>query len=235
MRRPKLLVALALALTLGGACALAAARPPGHRRVALTAPAQHDFALAEVLAPVVGHRPATARRLRVTLPGPTGLDYVAAARVTRATPLGVAVLVVSVNRRPQGSLAPDLASIALDISHSRALRAPRVLEVADPISRPRGLTPALCNLPGGVSAAGLRPVLGADGVLSSLTVAEAVAAAYDTACGAPADPRFRAAVTGTSSAPPATCPPCYPSAAAPGRVCPLIACASPAARPATRR
>ena len=55
----------------------------------------------------------TRRALRVTVAGPTGLNYVAAGRLRPTTRTTLTALVALVNRRPPGSLAPDLAFVRL--------------------------------------------------------------------------------------------------------------------------
>jgi hypothetical protein len=198
----------------------------------MAAPAQFDLSLAEITfgahARVAGegsrraHRPSS---IRVALPGPVGLDYVAAA-VTRFTVRGrPRLLVLVVNRRPRGSLAPDLARIALKVTAARRLGAPVLVQISNPFTRPAvGLTPALCDLPirgPSLTASDLRSVLGtspltaAAGPAAGFGVAAAVAQAYDAVCGRPYDPLFRQAVTqgsgtsceGAQASMPSCCPP----------------------------
>ena len=122
----------------------------------VAAPAQFDIALAEVRfsrrAHAAGVRSSAsrlARSIRLAVAGPTGLDYVAGA-VTRFTVRKrPRVLVLVVNRRPRGSLAPDLARIGVAITAARRLGTPVLSQVSDPFTRPRsgGPVPALCDLP----------------------------------------------------------------------------------------
>jgi hypothetical protein len=144
--------------------------------------------------------------MRLAVSGPTGLDYVAAA-VTRSALHGrPRALVLVVNRRPRGSLAPDLARIGLSVTAARSLGPPAVLQLADPFTHPSGgPIPALCNLPThGVALApgDLRSVLSRGAALGAFSVETAIAQAYDAVCRRPYDPAFRQAVT---QAPPPNC------------------------------
>ena len=208
----------------------------------VTAPSQFDLSLAEVRfgAPTPVARPGArgsqaSGAMRLALSGPTGLDYVAAA-VTRSALHGrPRALVLVVNRRPRGSLAPDLAGIGLAVIASRSLGPPVVLALANPFTRPSaGPIPSLCNLPThGVSLApgDLRSVIRPGSALGAFSVEAAIAQAYDVVCRRPYDPAFRQAVT--QAAPPqcltaqvsiisccppnAMClpPPCFPCACGP--------------------
>ena len=60
-----------------------------------------------------------------------------------------------VNRRPRGSLAPDLARITLTVSAPRRLGRPLPQVFANPFTRPSGLAPAICDLP--IRGAALAP------------------------------------------------------------------------------
>jgi hypothetical protein len=178
----------------------------------VTAPAQFDLSLAEVRfgAPAHAARADASRSpargwVRLALRGSTGFDYVAAA-VTRFRVLGrPRALVLVVNRRPRGSLAPDLAWVGLTVTASRGLGAPALLSLSDPFTRPStGLSPALCDLPvHGLSlvAGDLRSVLSRGLALSGFSAERAIASAYDAVCGAPYDAGFRLAVTQGSVSP----------------------------------
>jgi hypothetical protein len=178
----------------------------------VTAPAQFDLSLAEVRfgAPAHAARAGASRSpargwVRLALRGSTGFDYVAAA-VTRFRVLGrPRALVLVVNRRPRGSLAPDLAWVGLTITASRGLGAPALLSLNDPFTRPStGLSPALCDLPvHGLSlvAGDVRSVLSRGLALSGFSAERAIASAYDAVCGAPYDAGFRLAVTQGSVSP----------------------------------
>jgi hypothetical protein len=178
------------------------------------APAQFDLALAEISfgppARVAGAGASRSHRtppIRLALRGPAGLDYVAGATTRFAVRGRSRLLVLVVNRRPRGSLAPDLAQIGLTLTAARRLGAPAMLQTRNPFTGPASrLTPALCDLPiRGVSlkASDLRSVLSTglpltgapgDGV-ARFGAEAAVAQAYDVVCGRPYDPAFRQAVT----------------------------------------
>jgi hypothetical protein len=197
------------------------------------APAQFDLSLAEVRF----GRPARSARasrsvgsIRIAVRGPTGLDYVAAA-VTRSEVLvGSRAFVLVVNRRPRGSLAPDLARIGLTVTAPRRLGAPAVLEISDPFTRLGiGLTPALCDLPthGASLAAGkIRSVLSRGVALAGFSAEAAIAQAYDVVCRRPYEQAFRQAVSPTSA------PTCETGKANIGFCCPPNAiCAPPPCPP----
>lgn len=239
-------LALLVSLITIGACAGAAAAThtsssPAVRawKEHVAAPAQFDMSLAQVSfgarARVAGPRARGSRRsspVRVRLLGPTGLDYVAAA-VTRFSVRGrPRALVLVVNRRPRGSLAPDLARIDFTLSAPRRLGAPLVQQLSNPFTRPTRLTPALCDLPirGPSLAAGdLRPVLSRGAAPGGFSAAAAVAQAYDVVCRRPFSESFRQAVTRGSVPPCETgtanaVPCCPPNAMCLPPPCPPCAC-----------
>jgi hypothetical protein len=184
----------------------------------VTTPAQFDLTLAEITftrrAHVAGARASAGHHvspIRLALVGPLGLDYVAGAVTRFAVGGRPRVLVLVVNRRPRGSLAPDLVRIGLAVTSSRGLGAPAMLAIRNPFTAPAsGLTPALCDLPiraPSLAAGDLRSVLSrglpltgvrADGAVK-FGAAAAVAQAYDAVCGRPYDAAFRQAVTHGSS------------------------------------
>jgi hypothetical protein len=190
----------------------------------VAAPAQFDMSLTQVSfgarARVAGASSSGSRRaspLRLQLRGPTGLSYVAAA-VTRVSVGGrPRALVLVVNRRPRGSLAPDLARIGFTVRSYARLGAPHVSQVSDPFTHPTGLTPALCDLPvrgAALAAAELRAVLSRGPALGGFSAAAAIAQAYDAVCRRPFSQSFRQAVT-QGSVPPcetgkANAAPCCP-------------------------
>jgi hypothetical protein len=204
-------------LTAAGICAAGAAAAGGggasssrtwHERV--SSPAQFDLSLAEIEFGARAHLATpgagASRRgssIRIALHGTAGLDYVASA-LTRFSVVGrPRALVLVVNRRPRGSLAPDIASVGLDVTAPRRFGAPVLRTFSDPFTRAAsGLTPALCDLPirgPALAASDLRAVLGNGLALSGFGAAAAIAQAYDAVCGRPYDPAFRRAVTqGTS-------------------------------------
>src|SRR5436305_7832552 len=108
--RPILGLTVVLAAWLGMTLPAADGAAPATRawHVSLRAPAQFDLVLAEVRFPARTGRP---RRLSVR--GPAGLDLVAGASVVRPPAGGPRTLVAVINRRPRGSLAPDLQRIGL--------------------------------------------------------------------------------------------------------------------------
>jgi hypothetical protein len=230
-----------------GACAIAAAasRTSGTHaartwREHLTAPTQFDLTLAQVSfgAPARVAVPATSRPrheslMGLVLPGSTGLDYVAGA-VTRFTVLGrPRALVLAVNRRPRGSLAPDLLRIGFAVRAAAGLGDPLLWQTSNPLTRPSSLTPALCDLPtrsGALAPSDLRSVLSRGPSLSGFSAAAALAQAYDLVCHRPYQQAFRLAVTQGS---PLACEPgrpgvlcCPPNAICLPLPCPACPCAA---------
>jgi hypothetical protein len=248
---PILLAALAALLTLamGAGAAASHAKHANTTRAwkeSVIAPAQFDFSLAEVRfgRPARGVSARVSRgvgSIRIALRGATGLDYVAAA-VTRSSVLGgLRALVLVVNRRPRGSLAPDLARIGLTVTAARRLGAAAVSQISDPFTRVRiGLTPALCDLPtrgASLVAGDIRSVLSRGVALTGFSAEAAIAQAYDVVCRRPYEQAFRAAV-GQASAP--TCETgqanilscCPPNAICASPPCPPCTCGSiPCATP----
>jgi hypothetical protein len=216
--KSRLQLTMLVALMTIGACAgtAAATHTSGARAVRVwkehvAAPAQFDLSLAQISfgAPArVAHpsssRPRHLSPIRLALRAPTGLDYVAAA-VTRFTVLGrPRALLLVVNRRPRGSLAPDLARVDFAVTAAASLGDPLVLRTFDPFTHPTGLTAAVCNLPiRGLSlAAGdLTAALSRGPALGGFSAAAAIAQAYDTVCRRPFSPSFRQAVTQGSPPP----------------------------------
>jgi hypothetical protein len=196
-----------------GACAGAAPAAPratgaGGARVFteyIAAPAQFDLSLAEISfgAPARIANAGGPRRyrsaLRIALRGTAGLNYLVGAVTRFNVRRRPRVLVLLVNRRPRGSLAPDIARVGLRVTAARRLGAPRLLQLANPFTRPAtGLTPALCDLPTrgpSLTAADLRAVLSRGLGLAGFAPADAVAQAYDAVCARPYSPAFRQAVT----------------------------------------
>jgi hypothetical protein len=218
MKLPFTSALLAVALVVGACSGMASAAPrtngPAGARVFteyIAAPAQFDLSLAEISfrAPA-GSATAGAgsgshsAALRIALRGTAGLNYLAGAVVRSSASRPVRVLVLVVNRRPRGSLAPDLARIGLNVTAARRLGAPRRALLANPFSHPTiGLTPALCDIPirgPSLTAADLRAVLSRGSGLGGFGPAAAIAQAYDAVCARPYSPAFRQAVTiGASS------------------------------------
>jgi hypothetical protein len=196
-----------------GACAGAASAAPHTTGAAgarvfteyVAAPAQFDLSLAEISfgAPARIANAGGPRRyrsaLRIALRGTAGLNYLVGAVTRFNVRRRPRVLVLLVNRRPRGSLAPDLVRVGLRVTAARRLGAPRMLLLANPFMRPAtGLTPALCDLPirgPSLTAGDLRAALSRGPGLGGFGPAAAVAQAYDAVCGRPYSPAFRQAVT----------------------------------------
>jgi hypothetical protein len=243
MRLPLRLPLLACVVAVG-ACAWAAGAPApagaqGARvsREYVAAPGQFDLSLAEISfgAPAhVARQGASGSRrespIRLALRGTAGLNYVAGA-VTRFSVRGrQRVLVLVVNRRPRGSLAPDLARIGLTVTAPRRLGLPVLVQISNAFKRGgTGLKPALCDLPirgASLRASDLRSALNGGLQVGGFGAAAAVAQAYDAVCGRPYDAAFRAAVTQGSS------PRCEPPQASIVACCPPNAmCAPPPCPP----
>jgi hypothetical protein len=195
----------------------------------VTAPAQFDLSLAEVRF----RRPARLRGvgpLRIALRGPTGLDYVVAAVTRPGVAGGPRALVLVVNRRPRGSLAPDLARIGLTVTAPRRLGAASLSQISDPFTQVRiGLTPALCDLPrrGSSLVPGeIRSILTRGVALAGFSAEAAIVQAYDAVCRGPYEQAFRAAVSQGSA------PTCEAPHASIGSCCPPNAiCATPPCPP----
>jgi hypothetical protein len=195
-------------MTLVAGAGAAAARTSGAHAVHtwsehMAAPAQFDLSLAQISfgAPARAARASRTRHassIRLQLRGATGLDYLAGA-VTRFNVLGrPRALVLVVNRRPRGSLAPDLARVGFTVSASARLGDPLVSQISNPFTRPSGLTPALCDLPirgAALAAADLRAVLSRGPALGGFSAGAAIAQAYDAICRRPFSQSFRQAVT----------------------------------------
>jgi hypothetical protein len=184
----------------------------------VNAPAQFDVALAQIRYAVPhGARPA----LHVALAGPTGLDYVAVALPRHQPRRALVALVAVVNRRPRGSLAPDVAEILLGTRLSRAMRAPAITEAMNVLGAQPASAPPACAL-GPLAVGDLRFAVRAGapppGFGARATIAQALAAA----CGRPVEPAFRVAV-----APPAQTPPPRPCPPPCGPIGPRLVCPPP--------
>ena len=222
MRRFAALLAPLLVVIPGAALASARQRAWS---VSARAPAQFDVALTQLRF----HVPAGTRRpvLHLRLAGPNGLDYVAAAEPIHQAKGSLIALVAVVNRRPRGSLAPDLASIRASARLSNALGRPRVTVATNVLSGGRG---AVCSAQatGSMAAGSLRRLLAAGSPPPGFGARDTVAQAFDAACSRPVSHAFRAAV-GTPApvlvGPPGPkCPPCPPpprDAGRPRPVCPV--------------
>jgi hypothetical protein len=205
-----------------------AGSPPVSRawRVHVSAPAQFDFTIARLRFSVAprGRHP----RLDVRLAGPNGLNFVASARPVRQPRGGLVALVVAVNRRPRGSLAPDLQRLDLTARLSRVARRPQLGELVDVYGAPtqeRRDRRAVCSIPGSRTLAPRDLVLltRAGNPPAGYSARDTIVQAFHTACQRPVDPRFREAVQGSSPPPPPVPPPPPPPCACepgPGMPCP---------------
>jgi hypothetical protein len=236
---PAALIALvALAIGVAGITAAQARSTSSTRawRVSVTAPAQFDLSLAEIRfgAPArattsIANRSYVARSIRLALRGPTGLNYVAAAVTRHRTRAGPRALVLVVNKRPRGSLAPDLARIGLTVTAAKWRGRPLIWQLSNPFTRPSiGLTPALCDLPIGsrsLKATDVRSVVSRGVAPTGFAPASAIVQAYNAVCGLPYDASFKQAVVG----------PCPPSPSDPVRAfcCPPNAICAPPPTPPT--
>ena len=209
---------------------LAVPAAAGAHRVRVAAPAQFDVALAQIRYSVPhGQRPA----LHVALAGPTALDYVAVALPRHQPRRALVALVAVVNRRPRGSLAPDVAQIVLGTRLSRAMRAPAVTEATNVLGAAPASGPPACAL-GSLAVGDLRFAVRAGAPPPGFAARSTIAQALAAACGRPVDPAFRVAVapafTPTPLPHPKPCPPpCRPIE--PRIVCPeppQIVCPLPA-------
>jgi hypothetical protein len=208
-------------------------------RESLAAPAQFDLSLSELRfsgRPTRTHSSALrlARSIRLAVTGPTGLYYVAGAVTRFSDGKRPRVLMLVVNRRPRGSLAPDLARIGVAVTAARRLGAPVLAQVSNAFTRARsrGPSPALCDVPvaGSLTAGALRPLLGRGPALEGFDAPGAIAQAYDAVCGKVYDAAFRAAVTRGST------PTCAPAGAEVVPCCPPNApCAPPPCPPCEAR
>jgi hypothetical protein len=190
--------------------ALAASSPAQAHRVRVQAPAQFQVSLAQIRYAVPhGPRPA----LHLALAGPNGLDYVAAALPRHQPRRALVALVAIVNRRPRGSLAPDLADILLRTRPARPLSAPRISNVMDVLGAQHPATSPACGL-GALAVGDLRFALRAGSPPSGYGARSTIVQALAAACGRPVDPAFRLAVapppTQPEPPPPPGCPPCRP-------------------------
>jgi hypothetical protein len=225
-----LIVALVIVSMAAGGSKPAASAASGENRWGLTlTPAPNDLALAEVSF----HRAARGQAvsvssLQVSVSGPFGDDYLAAAVPRIETDRVPRALVLLVNR-PSALLDP--VSVHVQLTARRALGAPLVRRLTDPFTRPAGGgTPALCDLAlhgSALSASELRPLHLRGQALAGFDAASAVAQAYDVVCGLPHASSFEQAVRPPS--PPVGKLPGEGCKPAPGYACPgAVERASPA-------
>jgi hypothetical protein len=235
MRASHLSVLVILAAALAIPAAAESSGPSRTTSVSLTAPAQFDLTLAEVRFPA-GR---AGRPSRLSLSDAPGLYYVAGALVRRPPTGGPRALVLVVNERPRGSLAPDRLRIGLRVRAAQNLGRPSLRRLVNPLTRPAGAAGAVfCGLTAhrrALATDALQGVLAAGRALPGFGAAAAVAEAYDLACGLPSDPAFARAVSGgcggslvagccppnaLCAVPPAPAPPTPPTPPPPPPACP---------------
>jgi hypothetical protein len=224
-------VSVAMAGTIhatGSVAALAHQADPAGRAWSMTvSPAPGDLALVQVGFHRRHAEGVLERSLHVSVSGAFGDDYlvVAAPRLGTASTARALILVIN---RPSSLLDP--LSVHLRLSARRSLGAALARKVTDPLTRGAGHpSPALCDLPPNgraVSGSGLHALGSRGAPLAGFGAADAVAQAYDAACGLPYATAFKQAVEPSSGA--------CPTAAAPGGAlcCPATAiCAVPPGSP----
>jgi hypothetical protein len=244
MRRPStrlILVATCAVLVLGAAVAVALAAGGrairGAARAARVAPitewplvmsaAPDDLALAQLsFRHAARGYSASDSSLRVAVSSPFGDDYLVAAALRPPTRGVSRVLVLLVNR-PSPLLDP--VSVRVRLTGPRALGTPRVLRLANPLVRPAAArAPALCDLPlhgSPLSASQLRPLGSRGAPLGGFGAADAVAQAYDLACGLAHASSFARAIAPAPAplppSPPTTTTPTPPSPTTPSPLPPV--------------
>jgi hypothetical protein len=224
VRRATLVFGLAW-LTLAAPAVAATVKRTGPRayRITVSGAPQADLTAARLDFRLGAYaRHPTRRSLRVSVAGPTGLNYLAAARLLPARRGTLTALVALVNRRPPGSLAPDLAFVALDVAGTRLTHRPVASEVVGAFSqraRAAVTAPPMCRQTTRTLAARDVATALASGPGFGFAAQTVVAQSFDAACSRPVDPAFQHAVTAFGR-----CPACRAARAA------AIPC--PAAEPA---
>ena len=172
------------------------------------------------------------RSLRVGVAGSIGRNYLAAGRLLPVRRGTLTALVALVNRRPPGSLAPDLAFVRVDVAGARLTHRPRVSEVVGAFARrarAAAVAPAMCTQTPRTLAAGNVAGVFASGPGFGFAAPDVVAQGFDAACSRPVDPAFERAVTHRAVCRPIPCDPQM------GVACPLAGTAVVCAQPASRR
>ncbi len=206
-----------MALAMPAAAATVKRTGPRAYRVTVSGAPQADLTITRLDFRLGAYaRHPTRRSLRVSLAGPTGRSYLAAARLLPARRGTLTALVALVNL------------VSLDIAGTRLTHRPRASEVVGAFAqraRASALAPPMCRqtlrtLAGRDVAAAL-----ASGPAFGFSPRNVVAQSFDAACSRPVDPAFQRAVTAFGR-----CPPCGP----PGPVARAAAAAipCPAAQPA---
>jgi hypothetical protein len=197
LRRVAVVLSFALALAAVEAQAGAATVTRAGKakwRVAVTGPAQSDFTLARAEFRLPRRDVRRGPQLHTT-PGPSGLDAVIVARLSLAPRGRMVVFTLVVNRRPAGSLAPDLASVPVTMTGRRLGRAPALSELVN--VRAAGVSPPVPRT--GVCRDGERPaasfiVHAQAGPAFDYPPDQALVQALNAACGRLVDPAFTAAI-----------------------------------------
>jgi hypothetical protein len=234
VRRATLVFGLAwLALATPAVAATVKRTGPRAYRVTISGAPQADLTIARLdfRLGAYSRRP-TRRSLRVSVAGSTGLNYLAAGRLLPVGRRTLTALVALVNRRPPGSLAPDLAFVRVDVTGARLTHRPHVSEVVGAFARrarAAPLEPALCaHTPRTLSARNVAGVF-ASGPGFGFAPPYVIAQGFDAACSRPVDPAFERAVTYRPVCRPIPCDPRM------GIACPLTGMAIVCAQPATPR
>jgi hypothetical protein len=214
-------------LATGAVGALAATGRQGRIAAAATAArswpltlsaAPGDLALAQVAFPEArSQRRLSSSLLRVAVSGPLGDDYLAAAALPRTLERdGPAALVLLVNRP---SALDDPVDVHLRLLAERSLGTPLTRTLADPFARAASARPKLCDLDlrgRALSGSQLGALSARGAALTGFALAEAVAQAYDAACGLPVAATFARAVRAGAGGLPAPSPGPTPMPPAPG-------------------
>jgi hypothetical protein len=179
--------------------------------------APDDLALAQLAFPEAGRQlRLSGSLLRVAVSGPFGDDYMAAAALPRTLERGgPAALVLLVNRP---SALDDPVDVHLRLLAERSLGTPLARTLANPFARAVGARPRLCDLDlrgRALSGSQLGALSARGAALTGFTPAEAVAQAYDAACGLPVAASFARAVRSGDGGLPAPSPGPTPAPPAP--------------------
>jgi hypothetical protein len=216
MMRPlmRTLALLGACLAAGGAGGALAAGSQDRSWPVTVSPSPGDVSLVQIAFPHARSARVSGATLEVRPPAAFGSDYLAVAVVRR--PLGSGALVLVANRP---SPLDDPARPVLAVRARRALGSAVVGVLQNLFARPASAPPPrLCDLAlhGTALTAGGLTVLGGAGVrLTGLGAADAVAQAYDIACGLPNPGNLRQSLSLPAAG---GCTPCDP---APGYACPL--------------
>jgi len=216
MQRPiRSLAAIGACLAL---CVLGAPLAAGARdhdwRVSLS-PAPGEVSLVQLAFPRARPAAVSAATLEVLAPPAFGSDYLASAALRPG--LGTPGALILVANRPSALLDP--ARVELAVRARSGLGGATVLGAEDLLARTASPRPRLCDLAlhgTALNASELSVLDGAGRGLAGIGGAEAIAEAYDIACGLPNPGKLRGALTLGGGA--GGCEPCDP---APGYACPL--------------